>query len=759
MKLLKLYMRNFLSYGNKKSGLDLTFTKPTLITGINHDSSIGGQTDSNGAGKTTILNAIAFCLYDKTISKIEKNNLINFINKKNLEVTIDFEHDSKYYRIIRFRKCKELGGDGVKILVSDTECFSNFEDKTPDSISNSNAAIEKLIGLPFEIFSRLVVFSASYDPFLNLPKTSTTNKANQTSIIEELFGYTEIAEKAEKLRSNLNENKKELTYLKKLYEASKTSEASISDRLVSTLEISDKWEDDKKNNIKILNSAIDSFNEKVINNEIKKCQDNETDNAVYNKSLSELSQQKLKLKNELTTLNSALSNFENWELNHGQEIETLKHKIKLSKVYENIENLINSKNNLKELKSSINQIEGNIKNYDLKKSNMFKEKDEIEKSIDQLKSNKCPTCKQHYNDNKQVLNEFIVKLANIEQEIDNILDETKKCNSQINTLQNDYDRTVKDIENSYPGIKDDSIESLKLKSKHYNDLIITLKNKENETNPYKSSIDLNSQKVAEGLNSQIIELEEKISKLVENIEEIKHSKYNQSYKIDLIKEIEQFNFAKNNIQNEKEKQNPYISIVLGLNSDLDKASETTKELSDKINSIEKTVTHEDFLLKLLTKKESFIRQALLNKRLPYLNERLSYYLDKMGLPHSVRFNNNLEVEVSQFSTKIEHENLSTGQKARINLALAFAFRDVLQQRFNSINFCVLDECLDVGLGNTGVQLAAKMIKRIATENKLSMFVISHRDEISTMFDSQLLVELKNGFSEFTKGDMILDPVS
>jgi DNA repair exonuclease SbcCD ATPase subunit len=148
----------------------------------------------------------------------------------------------------------------------------------------------------------------------------------------------------------------------------------------------------------------------------------------------------------------------------------------------------------------------------------------------------------------------------------------------------------------------------------------------------------------------------------------------------------------------------------------------------------------------LTKKDSFIRKLLLQKSLPFLNTRLRYYLDRIGFLHRVVFNEDLSVNISQFGNGIGFGNLSSGQKARVNLALSFSFRDMLQARHGKLKFCILDECLDVGLGNVGVQLAAKMIKAVATDEKLSMYVISHRDEIANMFDSKLVVELKNGFS-------------
>ena len=151
-------------------------------------------------------------------------------------------------------------------------------------------------------------------------------------------------------------------------------------------------------------------------------------------------------------------------------------------------------------------------------------------------------------------------------------------------------------------------------------------------------------------------------------------------------------------------------------------------------------------MKLLTKKDSFIRKALLNKSIPLLNTRLRNNLDKVGLPHRATFTEEMEVSISQFGADYEYGNFSAGQKARVNLCLAFAFRDVLQSRFGKINLCILDECLDTGLGNVGVTQATKMIKSIAQDNHLSMFVISHRDEVLNMFDKRIEIELRNGFS-------------
>jgi hypothetical protein len=166
----------------------------------------------------------------------------------------------------------------------------------------------------------------------------------------------------------------------------------------------------------------------------------------------------------------------------------------------------------------------------------------------------------------------------------------------------------------------------------------------------------------------------------------------------------------------------------------------------EIDALDDDIEHQNFLLKLLTKKDSFVRKVLLQKNLPFLNGRLKLYLDKLGMNHRVTFMEDLSVKITKFGCETEFGGMSSGQRARINLALSFAFRDVLQARHGTITFCILDECLDTGLGAVGVQLAADMIKSIAINDKLSMFVITHKDEIASIFSRQLKVELRNGFS-------------
>mgnify|MGYP000103062078 CR=1 FL=1 len=63
-----------------------------------------------------------------------------------------------------------------------------------------------------------------------------------------------------------------------------------------------------------------------------------------------------------------------------------------------------------------------------------------------------------------------------------------------------------------------------------------------------------------------------------------------------------------------------------------------------------------------------------------------------------------------------------------------------------INVCILDEVLDVGLDTVGVQSAAKMLKVKARSENVSLFIISHRDEIESVFDRNMTIQMSKGFS-------------
>jgi DNA repair exonuclease SbcCD ATPase subunit len=169
---------------------------------------------------------------------------------------------------------------------------------------------------------------------------------------------------------------------------------------------------------------------------------------------------------------------------------------------------------------------------------------------------------------------------------------------------------------------------------------------------------------------------------------------------------------------------------------------------DNINLLNSMKDHQEFLLKLLTNKDSFIRKKIIDQNLAYLNNRLTYYLDKMGLPHQVSFLNDLNVEITQLGQDLDFDNLSRGERNRLILGLSWAFRDVWESLYQSINLLFVDELIDNGLDANGVENALGVLKKMARERKKNIFLISHKDELIGRVNNVLKVIKENGFTSY-----------
>lgn len=167
-----------------------------------------------------------------------------------------------------------------------------------------------------------------------------------------------------------------------------------------------------------------------------------------------------------------------------------------------------------------------------------------------------------------------------------------------------------------------------------------------------------------------------------------------------------------------------------------------------MNSLSSFVDHQEFLLKLLVNKDSFIRKKIIEQNLSYLNNRLEFYLTELELPHSVIFQNDLDVNITELGRELSPGNLSRGEMARLQLGLSFAFRDVYESIYQKINFLGLDEMIDSGIDTAGSEAAIKLLRNMSREYGRDVWVISHKDELISKCNSLLIVTKQNGYSSF-----------
>tara|TARA_B100000963_G_scaffold45112_1_gene33590 strand:- start:1919 stop:3688 length:1770 start_codon:yes stop_codon:yes gene_type:complete len=177
---------------------------------------------------------------------------------------------------------------------------------------------------------------------------------------------------------------------------------------------------------------------------------------------------------------------------------------------------------------------------------------------------------------------------------------------------------------------------------------------------------------------------------------------------------------------------------------------------DNMNDLNVLKDHQDFLYKLLTNKDSFIRKRIIEQNLQYLNSRLAYYLTKLGLPHEVQFQPDLTVEITELGRDLDFDNLSRGERNRLILGLSWAFRDVFESMNTPINFLAIDELIDSGMDTNGVDSALSVLKKIERERNKNIFLISHRDELVGRVNTILQVIKEGGFTMFSNDTEFVD---
>lgn len=156
----KLRWKNFLSTGNAFTEIDLNKQKTTLVVG------------ENGAGKSTMLDALSFVLFNKPFRKVNKPQLLNSINKKDLVVEIEFRIGSNYYKIIR----------GVKPSIFEIYQNDKLLNQDAESKDYQQVLEKQILKINHKSFCQVVILgSASFVPFMQL------SAAHRREIIEDLL--------------------------------------------------------------------------------------------------------------------------------------------------------------------------------------------------------------------------------------------------------------------------------------------------------------------------------------------------------------------------------------------------------------------------------------------------------------------------------------------------------------------------------------------------------------------------------------------
>jgi DNA repair exonuclease SbcCD ATPase subunit len=247
----KITIKNFLSVGNVPVVIDFR-TGLHIITGINKDK----EDRRNGVGKSTVADSIYFAVFGETLRDLKKEFIINNINKKTCEVTLEVEvvtpTSTEQIQIVRTL-------DPSKCFI-----FVNGEDKTRDSIANTNSFIMEKFDCTTEIFQNCVIMTLNNTiPFM------AKKKQEKRKFIEDIFNLSIFGSMLAEAKNELNDKRKTFDGLSAKYDEICVNLCSLEKQKNKFIEERDKKQEKyrtrKLNNekeIKVIQTRIETFSTK-----------------------------------------------------------------------------------------------------------------------------------------------------------------------------------------------------------------------------------------------------------------------------------------------------------------------------------------------------------------------------------------------------------------------------------------------------------------------------------------------------------------
>lgn len=709
---------NVMSFGQVRQEVDLATMGTYHIIGENLDD--GG---SSGAGKTTIMNVLCWLLYDKVPSGISKDRLINATNDgKNVLMAgdITFWAGADKYKIAKTRGAKN------SVLL-----FKNDKDETPESVAAVNAKIEEIIGYSFELFSQLVIFNGSAVPFLDLPAR------DQREMIEELFKITLLSRKAEKLKEMIKEVDGQLKLQTTLYERAKeqfkkdlekyerdltethakfeawvgNEQRRISGELVTAMQTleglkvqASSWADNEQLKLATavagLEAKVQEWDVAEVANQADRLVNLEKSIAAFTPKLTALADQLEKTKEATPEKIAELAKLDDDHRAMAAELRQARSE------QASLTPMVNK------LKAEVTQLEGQIVH---------------------LGDNNCPFCKQTFADAKTKVAELEAQLTAKRAELaDQIAKltvageregELIEASNKLPPFDADEHKRLTNLANSKAGLEAELGRVNADKATKVTELDYLRANPDSKRpNPYVDQLKAAELKLAsfDPANNpfvgQVAVAEQKLTEA-------------QAATVD-------------------ESKNPFRTQLEYLAVNEPKAPST--DVETELNKLVKHKEHQSVLLKLLTDKNSFIRKGIIGKTMPFLNKRIAYYTQRLGLPHIVNFMPDLTTEITQMGRVLDHGNLSNGEKQRLNFSLCLAFRDALTYLHSRINLLVTDEIDGGKLDEQGINNIINLIKHKAWDDKLTIFNISHSPFFDGRCDRTMVVRKEGGFSRIIK---------
>jgi len=280
----KIRWKNLLSTGNSFTEIDLTKTNTTLIVG------------ENGSGKSTLLDAVSFALYNKPFRKVNKPQLLNSINKKDLIVEIEFNIGKNMYKIIR----------GLKPSVFEVYQNGNMISQNADNKDYQEVLEKQILKLNHKSFCQVVVLgSASFTPFMQL------SAMNRREVIEDLLDIQIFSIMNSLLKDKVNVNSNNLLEVEYNYDLTSEKIKMQHEHAVAMQKNSEEQVEKLKKDLKHYTNLIEEDKNDIerIDAEILSLRDSIEDQDQVNKKQKTLQRLEVQLGDKIAKLQADIEFF------------------------------------------------------------------------------------------------------------------------------------------------------------------------------------------------------------------------------------------------------------------------------------------------------------------------------------------------------------------------------------------------------------------------------------------------------------------
>lgn len=282
MRFENITIHNFLSI--KEAGIDLADRGLVLIEGVNKDDP---SARSNGAGKSSIVDALSWCLYGKTARGVSGGDVVNKKAGKDCSVSVTLVDGSTKYCIVRERKSASVGKLSVNVIVEEKGALSVCVDQSKGTMAETQKDIEEIIGCPYEVFVATVY--AGQEAMPDIP--NMTDKQLK-ALIESVIGVEKLSNAYQKVLDESNNAEKDYISAEAQLRTSESAISMTENALNEAKSRRDNWMDSIKSR---LNSEYAEFDE--IKNAYKSKKE----------ELSNLEEKKAKAEEAITNIENKLS--------------------------------------------------------------------------------------------------------------------------------------------------------------------------------------------------------------------------------------------------------------------------------------------------------------------------------------------------------------------------------------------------------------------------------------------------------------------